>query len=43
MPADTTLLTSAELAFWNREKAHPFRWTFTGYPLQSGIKFKKAS
>ena len=31
------------IAFWNREKAHPFRWTFTGYPLQSGIKFKKAS
>ena len=21
------------IAFWNREKAHPFRWTFTGYPL----------
>jgi len=25
------------IAFWNREKARPFRWTFTGYPLQSGI------
>ena len=23
--------------------AHPFRWTFTGYPLQSGIEFEKAS
>jgi hypothetical protein len=21
---------------WNRERAHPFRWTFTGYPLQAG-------
>ena len=31
------------IAFWNREKAHPFRWTFTGYPLQSGVKFQKAS
>jgi transposase len=31
------------IAFWNKEKAHPFRWTFTGYPLQSGIKFEKAS
>ena len=31
------------IAFWNSEKAHPFRWTFTGYPLQSGIEFKKAS
>lgn len=31
------------IAFWNREKAHPFRWTFTGYPLQSGIEFEKAS
>ena len=31
------------IAFWNREKAHPFRWTFTGDPLQSGIEFEKAS
>jgi len=31
------------IAFWNREKAHPFRWTFTGYPLQSGVEFQKAS
>ena len=30
------------IAFWNREKAHPFRWTFTGYPLQSGIEFEKS-
>ncbi len=21
---------------WNRDRAHPFRWTFTGYPLQAG-------
>lgn len=33
-------LREAVLAFidtWNRDKAHPFRWTFTGYPLQTGI------
>ncbi len=24
------------LAAWNRDRAHPFRWTFTGYPLQAG-------
>lgn len=25
------------IAHWNRDLAHPFRWTFTGYPLRSGI------
>jgi len=32
-------LHTAVLAFiaaWNRDRAHPFRWTFTGYPLQAG-------
>lgn len=32
-------LSTAVLAFiaaWNRDRAHPFRWTFTGYPLQVG-------
>ena len=24
------------IAVWNRDRAHPFRWTFTGYPLQAG-------
>jgi Integrase core domain len=24
------------IAAWNRDRAHPFRWTFTGYPLQAG-------
>jgi transposase len=24
------------LAHWNATEAHPFRWTFTGYPLQVG-------
>ncbi len=24
------------LARWNEHEAHPFRWTFTGYPLQIG-------
>jgi transposase len=35
----TAELRAAVLAFieqWNR-KAHPFRWTFRGYPLQSGV------
>jgi len=27
----------AFLAHWNKNLAHPFRWTFTGYPLRSGI------
>ena len=25
------------VAHWNKDLAHPFRWTFTGYPLRSGI------
>ena len=25
------------IAHWNQDLAHPFRWTFTGYPLRSGI------
>lgn len=39
-------LRDAVLAFidyWNREKAHPFRWTFTGYPLQTGTKLSNAA
>jgi len=30
------------IAGWN-EKAHPFRWTFTGYPLQTGVKLAQAA
>lgn len=26
------------IATWNRDRARPFRWTFTGYPLQAGIE-----
>ena len=26
----------AFIAAWNRDRAKPFRWTFTGYPLQAG-------
>lgn len=26
------------IAGWNQEKARPFRWTFTGYPLQTGME-----
>jgi transposase len=25
------------ISYWNRAAAHPFRWTFTGYPLQARI------
>jgi transposase len=25
------------LAHWNQYEAKPFRWTFTGYPLQTGL------
>jgi transposase len=35
----TEELRTAVLAFiaaWNRDRARPFRWTFTGYPLQAG-------
>lgn len=33
------------IAAWNRDRAHPFRWTFTGYPLQAGaaVAFPKAA
>ncbi len=33
------------IAAWNRDRAHPFRWTFTGYPLQAGdaVKAPKAA
>ena len=24
------------IEFWNLEKARPFKWTFTGYPLRTG-------
>jgi transposase len=27
---------SGFLAHWNRHEAHPFSWTFKGYPLQTG-------
>lgn len=39
-------LREVVLAFlddWNRDKAHPFRWTFTGYPLQTGEKLAQAA
>jgi hypothetical protein len=25
------------IAHWNVHKAHPFTWTFTGYPLRTGV------
>jgi hypothetical protein len=34
-------LKTAVLGFlrhWNRHEKHPFRWTFKGYPLQTGRK-----
>jgi transposase len=36
----TDKLRTAVLDFvtnWNQAKARPFRWTFTGYPLQAGL------
>lgn len=39
-------LHTAVLAFiaaWNRDRAHPFRWTFTGYPLQAGANAPQAA
>jgi len=31
------------IAAWNRDRAHPFRWTFTGYPLQAGVAMHLAA
>ena len=42
----TEELRQAVLAFidhWSRDQAHPFRWTFTGYPLQTGVKLAEAA
>lgn len=42
----TAELRTAVLAFigaWNRDRAHPFRWTFTGYPLQAGGNWPAAA
>jgi hypothetical protein len=33
----------AFISYWNREAAHPFRWTFTGYPLQSGLELARTA
>ena len=33
----------AFLTYWNKERAHPFRWTFKGYPLRSGADELKRS
>lgn len=43
--SSTTELRDAVLgciARWN-ETAHPFRWTFRGYPLQTGVKLAEAA
>jgi len=31
------------LAQWNQHEAKPFRWTFSGYPLQTGIDRRRAA
>ena len=31
------------IACWNRERAHPFRWSFSGYPLQSEEKLARSA
>jgi hypothetical protein len=35
-PAELRTAVMAFITAWNRDWAHPFRWTFTGYPLQAG-------
>jgi transposase len=30
------------IAVWNRHERQPFRWTFTGYPLQTGLTHAKS-
>jgi transposase len=35
-PSDFTWKGRNFLSRWNEAEAHPFRWTFTGYPLQIG-------
>lgn len=29
--------------YWNSHRAHPFRWSFTGYPLQAEEKARRAA
>jgi len=29
--------------YWNRERAHPFRWNFSGYPLDSEEKLARSA
>lgn len=29
--------------YWNRERAHPFRWNFSGYPLQGEEKLARSA
>ena len=44
--ASTAELRETVLAFiddWNQRRARPFRWTFTGYPLQSGDDVQEAA
>ena len=31
------------IAYWNRERAHPFRWSFSGYPLQAEEKLARSA
>jgi len=37
-PSPAALRAAVEefITAWNRDRARPFRWTFTGYPLQAG-------
>jgi transposase len=32
----------AFIAYWNERLRHPFRWTFRGYPLQTGLRLEEA-
>ncbi len=41
-PEELRQAVRAFVAAWNRDRAHPFRWTFTGYPLQAGHEMPSA-
>jgi len=32
----------AFIAYWNERLRHPFRWTFRGYPLPTGLRLEEA-
>ena len=41
-PNQVVLCIDEKTAVWNRCERQPFRWTFTGYPLQTGLTHAKS-